>query len=463
MPASPVIAAAALGHGGLVGGVLQSAPEPAGAVAVGGGDLGPGVARLLGADQARAHRQHPAPVIGLALVEPEQAVLHGHIELRGPEVDRAAELAVPGMGVLMRQQAAAAGPLAPVLEVAQAHAVLAALVVLQADAAHAAGDGQQKVVMLEMPGGEQAVGLDHQVLVRLDLRFAGLQLGRVISHEVEHHGLGMAGRVQLDAAAVGAGEQGRIGQGVQADRLEAQAIEAGGCWARAAVHAQGAGLGPAGRQGHLGLHLDGAGVVAGRVEQHADPLQVQHLGRHHHPAAFALHRAQELEGQVQLAHTSRHLDMKSKGVHRVAQPGQFLRAGLDLEAGQAVHRAVGAMGTGQVTRKQQGQAPGLHGQLLAHLENVAIQIGGINLDADGAQVGLVLGRRNRMLGLGGPETAQPAEAEDGARGGDPRETGPALRPWQHRNVRHGGFLLPGPALTLEKRRRSCELDSIRLP
>src|SRR3546814_6334870 len=59
-------------------------------------------------------------------------------------------LAVPGMGVLVRQQVGEAGLLLPVGEIAGADAVLAGALVLQADAAHLPGQREQELVVVVM-------------------------------------------------------------------------------------------------------------------------------------------------------------------------------------------------------------------------------------------------------------------------------------------------------------------------
>src|SRR3546814_4666333 len=94
------------------------------------------VARSLHRPQPGACGQHVAPVLGLALVHPQQAALHRHVVVRRPQAGGATILAVPRMRVLVAEQVAAARLLVPVGEVAGAQAVLARALVFQPVAAH---------------------------------------------------------------------------------------------------------------------------------------------------------------------------------------------------------------------------------------------------------------------------------------------------------------------------------------
>ena len=52
-------------------------------------------------------RQHIAVILRQALIDPEQIVLHGDVEVGSPEARRAPEFAVPGVRIFMSQQVAA--------------------------------------------------------------------------------------------------------------------------------------------------------------------------------------------------------------------------------------------------------------------------------------------------------------------------------------------------------------------
>src|SRR3546814_6165201 len=63
----------------------------------------------------------PAPELRLPLIDPQQIILHRHVEIGRPQQVGTAELAVPAMGEFMRQQVAVQQRLtiAPFLEIAR--------------------------------------------------------------------------------------------------------------------------------------------------------------------------------------------------------------------------------------------------------------------------------------------------------------------------------------------------------
>ena len=141
--------------------VLQGAPGAAGQVVVGGGHRGQGVEEVGLRPQAGAGGEHVAPVLGLALVDPQEAVAHGHVEVGCPQVGPAAELAVPAVGVLVGQEVAIARLVGPALEVVGADAVLGRLMVFQPDARDLVGEQQQEVVVVVMMRPVEFVRLLH--------------------------------------------------------------------------------------------------------------------------------------------------------------------------------------------------------------------------------------------------------------------------------------------------------------
>src|SRR3546814_7207811 len=100
--------------------------------------------------------QHVAPVLGLALVHPQQAALHRHVVVRRPPAGGATVLAVPRMRVLVAEQVAAAGLPVPIGEVAGAQAVLARALVLEAVAAHLLRQREQEVVVVVVLRAERS-------------------------------------------------------------------------------------------------------------------------------------------------------------------------------------------------------------------------------------------------------------------------------------------------------------------
>ena len=67
----------------------------------------------------------------------------------------------------MRQQVAFHGVFVPFDEIARDRPVLAGLVMLQADAAHLVGEGEQEVIMIVVVRAVKFVGLLHQGAMRI--------------------------------------------------------------------------------------------------------------------------------------------------------------------------------------------------------------------------------------------------------------------------------------------------------
>ena len=135
----------------IVGGVDERTPAAAGrAGAVRGRRRGDRIERVLLREHPRARAEHVAPELRLALVDPQQAVLHRHAIVGGPQVRTATELAVPAVRILVRQQVAVAQFVVPLGEIAAPDAVFGAAMMLQPDAAQVVGDGEQEIVMVVM-------------------------------------------------------------------------------------------------------------------------------------------------------------------------------------------------------------------------------------------------------------------------------------------------------------------------
>src|SRR5205807_10402147 len=90
----------------LIGRVFQRTPGSSRADFESRSDLCDHIACLLRGTHAGTRGQDIAVIIRQAFIDPQQIVLHWHIEVRSPEVRRAAKLAVPGMHVFVRQKSA---------------------------------------------------------------------------------------------------------------------------------------------------------------------------------------------------------------------------------------------------------------------------------------------------------------------------------------------------------------------
>src|SRR3546814_6909169 len=88
----------------------------------------------------------PAPELRLPLIDPQQIILHRHVEIGRPQQVGTAELAVPAMGEFMRQQVAVQQRLtiAPFLEIARLDLIFRRTMMLQPDAAHLVGDRSEE-------------------------------------------------------------------------------------------------------------------------------------------------------------------------------------------------------------------------------------------------------------------------------------------------------------------------------
>ena len=83
--------------------------------------------------------------------------------------------------------------------------------------------------------------------------------------------------------------------------------------------------------------------------------------------------------------------MKGEHIHRVARPGQRFAVCRDLQATQARHPAPWRVRARQPLRVKQSQRPRRDGDHLAHLHDLAIQVGQLDLDSQGTEVGGVEG------------------------------------------------------------------------
>ena len=144
--------------------------------------------------------------------------------------------------------------------------------VLEADAAHAIGERQQKVVVIVVMRIEQTIGLSHERAVGGEMLGLRLQQIGAIGEHVEPH-RHRAGRVEVDPLHVAPGEHGRIDQDFERHLLE------GGRGAGGRSDLQGGRELPVVRQAHARLDGDLAREMAGRIKHDAEPLQVQQLGR----------------------------------------------------------------------------------------------------------------------------------------------------------------------------------------
>src|SRR3546814_14724306 len=89
--------------------------------------------------------------------------------------------------------------IAPFLEIARLDLIFRRTMMLQPDAAHLVGDGEQEVIMVEMIGAEQRARLIDQLLVLRDLVRLGVQLVRIVGDDVERHIMAEIDRLEMEA------------------------------------------------------------------------------------------------------------------------------------------------------------------------------------------------------------------------------------------------------------------------
>jgi hypothetical protein len=138
----------------IVGGVCERLPFTADAVRVDRRHVGKRVEGLLLGPKPGPRGEDLPPILRLALIDPQQTVAHRNVEVRGPEIGRPPELAVPGMGEFVGHQRARIRVLVPFGEERRYRRVLARLMVFEPDAAHAIGERQQELIMAIVVGIE---------------------------------------------------------------------------------------------------------------------------------------------------------------------------------------------------------------------------------------------------------------------------------------------------------------------
>jgi len=204
VPVEPAAAAAASAADGLAaGGVKKRTPGAAGtAGAERSGDAGEKFAILLGGPEAAARGEHGAEVVGEAFIAPEEIGLHRLFEVGSGEVGGAAELAVPGVDELMREQAADGEGAAGREEDALGEAAVVRLVMLEAEVRDVIAEREQEVVVAVVARAEEHAGFSDDVGESfLDGGRDG-EGGFAVGDEVELVVDGLAGRRQVDDAVV---------------------------------------------------------------------------------------------------------------------------------------------------------------------------------------------------------------------------------------------------------------------
>ncbi len=201
------------------------------------------------------------------------------------------------------------------------------------------------------------------------------------------------GRRQVLAPDVAAGQDRVVYQRVERHRLVVhhRTLLRG--------HVEAAEGGPAGGIGDGHVERQVPGEVSGRVERDLVGFQAEHGRRHHHAALVRHHRRQVLEVEVERGGALRHRNVEGEDVDRVAHPGQAGVAGVDHQAAELVDLPGRRMVARYPFGEQQHGVAGLADRDgLVRGEDVAVEVGGVDPERDGAGKGVVhrrLDRRHR--------------------------------------------------------------------
>ncbi len=284
----------------------------------------------------------------------------------------------------MRQQVASRGGFLKVGEVGTAGAVLAAALMFQANAVHLVAERQQEVVVIVVVRAKIAVGLLHQIAMRLQVFRFDRQVFRPVRHHVQMHRHG-AVRIQVQAAEIAAGVKRGIQQHIQRHGLEYDMRTA--CvfvFQRRTVL-------PTGRQCQRRVHQNITGVISRRIQDFGPPLYVQHIGRGDDAAFLVFHRRQELKLHLHRRGAGRHGDMKRVHIHRIALPWHVLAASFYHQAGKRGQGSGGTMIARQPFRKQQRQSLARgDGDGFRYAKYMPVQVGSVHSQFDAAGKGPIL-------------------------------------------------------------------------
>ena len=164
--------------------------------------------------------------------------------------------------------------------------------------------------------------------------------------------------------------------------------------------------------------------IAGRIEEGLLPLQIDHFGRHDHAPDGIVGLGQPFEGDLDLRHARRNGEVEGIGVKGVTQPFDPLAIGGDCQAGEELDRAGIGVVAGDEFRIEQGQVTGGDRNGLLHPDDPVVEVGGVDVVADGARVGAILGLRDgreRPGQGGGPDLGQGRCGPEHQGGGAGRE------------------------------------------
>ena len=211
-----------------------------------------------------------AKVLGQAFVDPEQVAFHRLLVVAGREARGAAVLAVPAMGELVRQQVAGRGGIGRVDKGSSGNAIVAGLMMLQAEVRHRIAERDQEVILAVVMALVERACLAHQAAEVLDMLRRQVEVLGPVGCHIEKMLRSHFGR-QRNLLEVLAGEHGRIDQHLETDRVEAGGGD--GSMALVAAFAEGRAELPCGWQSDRRSYPYRRGIRAFGINDHGVPTQ----------------------------------------------------------------------------------------------------------------------------------------------------------------------------------------------
>jgi len=133
-----------------------------------GGDVRHLVEDIAFRRHSRACLEHMAPKLGLAFIDPQQAVAHRGAEVGSEQIGTATKLSVPAVDEFVRQQIVVGKAVLPIGEIARLVLIFRAAVMLEPDAAHPVGDCVEEIIMVVMARAERPHRLSDEIAMLLE-------------------------------------------------------------------------------------------------------------------------------------------------------------------------------------------------------------------------------------------------------------------------------------------------------
>ncbi len=144
------------------------------------------------------------------------------------------------------------------------------------------------------------------------------------------------------------------------------------------------------RQIELRSHDDAARIITRRIQHDRVPLQADDLRRDIDPAFGSRQWRGVLKVDVQMRRPRGHLHLKRIDVERIARPLDAFAIGVDDEPAHPIDRSARRMIARQPLRVEQRQRSGNDRNNLVNGEDMALEIGNVDPQRDGAFVRRVL-------------------------------------------------------------------------